>query len=584
MNPIIESLYQRKSVRAYTDREIPEETVQTILAAATQAPSPGNQQLYTIIRISDPELKRRLSESCDHQPFIEKAKLVLVFCADCLKWYKAYREGGCEARAPDVGDLLLAVSDANIAAQNAVVAAEALGVGSCYIGDIMENIETQREILGLPKYVSPEFEEMQIIVEPATAEPAEEVIEEPQELPAEETAPEAEPEAAPEDAADDVPAADTAAAEEIADTESYVEDEPEDDAPEEIEDVSNDGDDMYVRTRNHKGVGIIIVALLVLGAVIAGGYYLVRNNDFLRPVKPTSTDTTTVNGTTADTDTTTTPADDKDATDKDATDKDATKQGTTKKEQTTADNAGTTKQTTTKPATTKQSTTKQTTTKQSTTKQSTTRQTTTRQSTTRQSTTRQTTTRQSTTRQTTTRQSTTRQTTTQSTTQKPAATTLVKPTRTFAKRTMYLSANGVALRYAPDKNSPSRVSLSVGNDVSVTAEQNGFYYVYSGRYGLSGWVSKSYLSDSRPVATTEQQVSGVVKPDYTYSSPETKTVNAHAGVHLRKGPGTSYDVIRNVGNGFPVTVKGASSTVSGWVYVTDTTHGVSGWVASAYLK
>ncbi len=486
------------------------------------------------------------------------------------------------------------------------------------------NAHGDTELSGLPKYVSPEFEEMQIIVEPATAEPAEEVIEEPQELPAEETAPEAEPEAAPEDAADDVPAADTAAAEEIADTESYVEDEPEDDAPEEIEDVSNDGDDMYVRTRNHKGVGIIIVALLVLGAVIAGGYYLVRNNDFLRPVKPTSTDTTTVNGTTADTDTTTTPADDKDATDKDATDKDATdkdatdkdatdkdatdkdvtdkdatdkdatdkdatdkdatKQGTTKKEQTTADNAGTTKQTTTKPATTKQSTTKQTTTKQSTTKQSTTRQTTTRQSTTRQSTTRQTTTRQSTTRQTTTRQSTTRQTTTQSTTQKPAATTLVKPTRTFAKRTMYLSANGVALRYAPDKNSPSRVSLSVGNDVSVTAEQNGFYYVYSGRYGLSGWVSKSYLSDSRPVATTEQQVSGVVKPDYTYSSPETKTVNAHAGVHLRKGPGTSYDVIRNVGNGFPVTVKGASSTVSGWVYVTDTTHGVSGWVASAYLK
>ena len=80
---------------------------------------------------------------------------MLVFCADCLKWYKAYREGGCEARAPDVGDLLLAVSDANIAAQNAVVAAEALGVGSCYIGDIMENIETQREILGLPKYVFP---------------------------------------------------------------------------------------------------------------------------------------------------------------------------------------------------------------------------------------------------------------------------------------------------------------------------------------------------------------------------------------------------------------------------------------------
>ena len=155
MNPILRSLYERKSVRAYTERELSEETVQTILAAAAQAPSPGNQQLYTIIRVTDADLKRRLSVSCDNQPFIEKAKLVLVFCADCLKWYKAFREAGCEPRRPDVGDLLLAVCDANIAAQNAVVAAESLGVGSCYIGDIMENIETQREILGLPELVFP---------------------------------------------------------------------------------------------------------------------------------------------------------------------------------------------------------------------------------------------------------------------------------------------------------------------------------------------------------------------------------------------------------------------------------------------
>ena len=154
-NPIIRSLFERKSVRAYTDEPIPEEAVQTILAAATQAPTPGNQQLYTILRITDPDLRHRLSISCDDQPFIEKAALVLVFCADCLKWYNAYREAGCNPRKPDVGDLMLAVSDANIAAQNAVVAAESLGIGSCYIGDIMENIETQQKILRLPKYVFP---------------------------------------------------------------------------------------------------------------------------------------------------------------------------------------------------------------------------------------------------------------------------------------------------------------------------------------------------------------------------------------------------------------------------------------------
>ncbi len=155
MDPVIRSLHARKSVRAFTKREIPEEAVREILTAAAQAPTAGNQQLYTILRVSDPERKHRLSISCDNQPFIEKAKLVLVFCADCLKWYNAFLEAGCDPRKPDVGDLLLAVSDANIAAQNAVTAAWSLGIGSCYIGDIMENIETQREILGLPAYVFP---------------------------------------------------------------------------------------------------------------------------------------------------------------------------------------------------------------------------------------------------------------------------------------------------------------------------------------------------------------------------------------------------------------------------------------------
>ena len=149
MNDTIRQLYDRKSVRVYTDEPIDESIVQEILYAAAMAPTAGNQQFYTIIRVTDQELLDRLAESCDHQPFIAKGKLVLVFCADCLKWYKGFSELGCDPREPGPGDLLLAVDDAVIAAQNAVVAAESYGIGSCYIGDIMENIETQREILGL---------------------------------------------------------------------------------------------------------------------------------------------------------------------------------------------------------------------------------------------------------------------------------------------------------------------------------------------------------------------------------------------------------------------------------------------------
>ena len=155
MNPVIQQLLERKSTRAYLDREITPEEKAAVLQAAVNAPTAGNQQLYTILDITDQALKERLAVTCDNQPFIVQAKMVLIFCADCKKWYDAFVTAGCTPRKPGAGDLLLAVSDANIAAQNAVVAAHSLGIGSCYIGDVMENCEVHRELLGLPEYVFP---------------------------------------------------------------------------------------------------------------------------------------------------------------------------------------------------------------------------------------------------------------------------------------------------------------------------------------------------------------------------------------------------------------------------------------------
>lgn len=152
---VIRQLAERKSVRVFEERPISREKKRIILQAAMEAPTAGNQQLYTILDITDQNIKEQLAESCDHQPFIAKAPLVLVFCADCLKWYDAYLEAGCPARDPGVGDLMLAVTDTAIAAQNAVTAAWSMGIGSCYIGDILEQCETQRGILGLPEYVFP---------------------------------------------------------------------------------------------------------------------------------------------------------------------------------------------------------------------------------------------------------------------------------------------------------------------------------------------------------------------------------------------------------------------------------------------
>lgn len=155
MNNIIQSLYERKSVRVFEEKKISDEDKKEILLAAMQAPSAGCQQLYTIIDVTDEKLKEDLSKSCDNQPFIAQAKMVLVFLADCKKWYDTFLLAGASPRKPGVGDFLLAVDDALIAAQNAVVAAHSLGIGSCYIGDIMENYEIQRELLHLPEYVFP---------------------------------------------------------------------------------------------------------------------------------------------------------------------------------------------------------------------------------------------------------------------------------------------------------------------------------------------------------------------------------------------------------------------------------------------
>lgn len=98
MNEVLSQLHARKSVRAFLDRPIPPEARRAILEAACAAPTAGNQQLYTILDITDQAVKDTLADTCDHQPFIARAPLVLIFCADCQKWYDAFAAGGCSPR------------------------------------------------------------------------------------------------------------------------------------------------------------------------------------------------------------------------------------------------------------------------------------------------------------------------------------------------------------------------------------------------------------------------------------------------------------------------------------------------------
>ncbi|PKL07150.1 MAG: nitroreductase [Spirochaetae bacterium HGW-Spirochaetae-9] len=155
---------ERKSVRAYEERPLPADVKAKVLEAVLRAPTAGNMMLYSILEIDDQALKDKLAETCDHQPFIAKAPWVLVFLADYARMMAFFEASGVGERCrregkalvkPRESDLLLASCDALIAAQTAVCAAESLGLGSCYIGDVMENWETHRDLLALPRYTFP---------------------------------------------------------------------------------------------------------------------------------------------------------------------------------------------------------------------------------------------------------------------------------------------------------------------------------------------------------------------------------------------------------------------------------------------
>jgi nitroreductase len=164
MNPTIELIMHRRSTRNYDSTPLTREEKDTILHAAMRAPTAGAMMLYTIIEVEDQVLKDKLAETCDHQPFIAQAPYVLLFLADYQRWMDLYEAAGCEnlatelgktPRTPAEGDLVLAMMDALIAAQTAALAAESLGIGSCYIGDIVENAEQHQEMFNLPRYTFP---------------------------------------------------------------------------------------------------------------------------------------------------------------------------------------------------------------------------------------------------------------------------------------------------------------------------------------------------------------------------------------------------------------------------------------------
>lgn len=164
MNHTLRIIEQRRSIRAFKEKKINNDDKDQILKSALRSPTAGNMMLYSIIEVDDQSIKEKLVKSCDNQPFIGRSPFVLLFLADYQRWMDYFDFCKVEefidrekliTKKPEEGDLMLAVCDALIAAQTAVIAAESMGIGSCYIGDIMENYEFHRDLFKLPKYTFP---------------------------------------------------------------------------------------------------------------------------------------------------------------------------------------------------------------------------------------------------------------------------------------------------------------------------------------------------------------------------------------------------------------------------------------------
>lgn len=148
-------LKERRTIRKYTDKNIEENLLKELLEAAFRASNTGNMQLYSVVVTKKQEMKKKLAPFHFNQPMIEQAPVVLTFCADVNRFNK-----WCELRNAVPGfdnfqSFITAAIDAVIAAQTFCVAAEARGLGICYIGTVTYMTKQIIETLQLPEYVVP---------------------------------------------------------------------------------------------------------------------------------------------------------------------------------------------------------------------------------------------------------------------------------------------------------------------------------------------------------------------------------------------------------------------------------------------
>ncbi|MBR0674155.1 NADPH-dependent oxidoreductase [Neoroseomonas soli] len=157
-NDTIALLLSHRSVRGFTSDSLPDGTLETLVAAAQSAATSSNLQTWSVVSVNDPEVRRELAVIAGNQKHIEQCPIFLVFLADTSRNGRLAADADTElVGLPYLESFLVASIDAALAAQNAVVAAESLGLSNVYIGALRNNVTRVAELLGLPPGVAPVF-------------------------------------------------------------------------------------------------------------------------------------------------------------------------------------------------------------------------------------------------------------------------------------------------------------------------------------------------------------------------------------------------------------------------------------------
>ncbi|MGE5702382.1 MAG: oxygen-insensitive NADPH nitroreductase [Clostridia bacterium] len=158
MNQVIDTIRSHRSIRKFKETPLTDTQINTIISCAQSAATSSNVQAYSVVGVTDAALKQQLAVLTGNQAYVEQCPLFLVWCADLHRSQKA-----CELRdsttayIPTMENFIVSTVDVALAAQNAALAAESMGLGIVYIGGIRNNPREVVNLLHLPELVYPVF-------------------------------------------------------------------------------------------------------------------------------------------------------------------------------------------------------------------------------------------------------------------------------------------------------------------------------------------------------------------------------------------------------------------------------------------